>query len=211
MSFHSQDWLSSKSVRRKKVQKRSYEKKAHVCPPWLSWLLINPIRSISQNPKKTLQRFIRKGDTVLDAGCGPGYFTTVMAELVGENGLVIAADIQEWMLEKVRRRVKRAGLLRQVRLHLAQADRLNVPSDHVDFALAFWMAHEVPDKGRLFTEILGCLKPGGILLLAEPKTHINENNFRRIVEAAGKAGFISADPVPVRLSRAVIFHKPGNR
>jgi ubiquinone/menaquinone biosynthesis C-methylase UbiE len=133
-----------------------------------------------------------------------------MAELVGENGLVIAADIQEWMLEKVRRRVERAGLPRRVRLHLAQADRLNIPLDHVDFALAFWMAHEVPDKGRFFSEILVCLKPGGTLLLAEPRIHISENIFRGIVEAARKAGFNTAGPVPVRLSRAVIFHKPGN-
>lgn len=45
------------------------KKEAHVCPPWLARLLINPIRSLSQNPKKILQRFIREGDTVLDAGC----------------------------------------------------------------------------------------------------------------------------------------------
>jgi len=186
------------------------KKEAHVCPPWLAWLLINPIRSLSQNPKKTLQRFIRERDTVLDAGCGPGYFTTVMAELVGETGLVIAADIQEWMLKKIRKRIERAGLTGRVRLHLAQADRLNVPSDHVDFVLAFWMVHEVPDKSRFFSEILECLKPRGTLLFAEPKIHISENNFRGIVEAAGKAGFMMAGPVPVRLSRAVIFYKPGN-
>jgi ubiquinone/menaquinone biosynthesis C-methylase UbiE len=181
------------------------KKEAHICPPWLSWLLINPIRSLSQNPKKILQRFIREGDTVLDAGCGPGYFTTVMAELVGENGLVIAADIQEWMLDKVRNRVKRAGLSGRVRLHLAQADRLNIPSDHVDFAMAFWMAHEVSDKNTFFCEILGCLKKGGTLLLAEPRVHINEKTFHGIVEDAGKAGFITVGPVSVRLSRAMLF------
>ena len=131
-----------------------------------------------------------------------------MAKLVGENGLVIAADIQEWMLEKVRRRVEKAGLLGRVRLHLAQADRLNIPSDHVDFALVFWMAHEVPDKDRFFSEILACLKPGGILFLAEPKIHIGENDFRGIVEAAVNAGFITAGPVPVRFSRTMIFQKP---
>jgi len=197
-------------MRGKKVQKRTDEKRAHVCPPWLSWLLINPIRSLSQNPRKTLKRFIREGDTVLDAGCGPGYFTTVMAELVGKNGLVVAVDIQEWMLEKVRRRLERAGLPGRVQLHLAQSDRLNIPSDHVDFALVFWMAHEVPDKGRFFSEILVSLRPGGTMLLAEPKIHIRENDFRGIVEAARKAGFITAGPVRVRLSRAVIFHKPGS-
>jgi len=184
--------------------------KAHVCPPWLSWLLINPVRSLSQNPRKTLKRFVREGDTVLDAGCGPGYFTTAMAELVGEKGLVIATDIQEWMLEKVRRRAERAGLSRRVRLHLAQADRMNIPSDHVDFALAFWMAHEVPDRDRFFSEILASLRPGGTLLLAEPKIHIGGNDFWEIVEAARKAGLSAADSVPVPLSRAVVFHKPEN-
>jgi ubiquinone/menaquinone biosynthesis C-methylase UbiE len=186
-------------------------KEAHICPPWLSWLLINPIRNLSQNPKKLLLRLIREGDTVLDAGCGPGYFTTAMAELVGETGLVIAADIQEGMLKKVRRRLERAGFPGRVRLHLARVDRLNVPSDQVDFALAFWMAHEVPDIDGLFSDILECLKPGGILLLAEPRIHISENSFRRIVAAAGKAGFLTAGPVPVRFSRAMIFHKPAIR
>ncbi len=184
--------------------------KVHVCPPWLSWLLINPIRSLSQNPKNTLKRFIREGDTVLDAGCGPGHFTTAIAELVGEKGHVIATDIQEWMLEKARKRVKKAGLLGRVRLHLAQADRLNIPSDEVDFALVFWMAHEVPDKDRFFSEIRACLKPGGTLLLAEPKIHIGEEDFCKIVEVAQKAGFIATNPVRVRLSRAVVFYKPGN-
>lgn len=183
----------------------------HVCPPWLSWLLINPIRSLSQNPRKTLKRFIRGGDTVLDAGCGPGHFTTAMAELVGEKGLVIATDLQEWMLEKVRKRVKKAGLLGRVRPHLAQADRLNVPSDEVDFALVFWMAHEVPDKERFFSEIFACLKPGGTLLLAEPKIHIGKDDFYKIVEAIQKTGFIATHPVRIRLSRAVVFYKPGNR
>jgi len=27
------------------------KKEAHICPPWLAWLLINPIRILSQNPK----------------------------------------------------------------------------------------------------------------------------------------------------------------
>lgn len=189
----------------------SKKTKTHVCPPWLSWLLINPIRSLTQNPRNTLKRFIREGDTVLDAGCGPGYFTAAIAKLVGEKGLVIATDIQEWMLEKVRRRAEKAGLLGRVRLHLAQADRLNIPSDQVDFALVFWMAHEVPDKERFFSEILACLKPRGKFLLAEPKIHIGENDFYGIVGAARKAGFNAAETVSVPLSRAVVLYKPGNR
>lgn len=179
-----------------------------VCPPWLSWTLINPIRSLSQDPAKILRPFIKEGDTALDVGCGPGYFTTAMAELVGRNGHVIAVDIQAWMLERARRRLEKAGLSGRIRLHLARADRLDIPSDRVDFALAFWMAHEVPDKERLFSEILACLAPGGTLLMAEPRLHVHAKVFAAIAGAAIKAGFVSAGPVPVRFSRAALFRKP---
>ncbi len=180
----------------------------HVCPPWLSWTLINPVRSLSQDPAKILRPFVKEGDTALDVGCGPGYFTTAMAELVGGNGHVIATDIQGWMLERARRRLEKAGLSGRVRLRLARAGRLDVPSDRVDFALAFWVVHEVPDKERLFSEILACLAPGGTLLLAEPRIHVNAKAFAGIAGTAVKAGFVSADPVPIRFSRAELFRKP---
>lgn len=180
----------------------------HVCPPWMTWTLINPFRSLAQNPAKTLRPFIKDGDTVLDVGCGPGYFTTAMARLVGEHGLVIAADIQEGMLERARRRVKKAGLSERVRLHLARPDGLDVRSDRVNFALAFWMAHEVPDKERLFAEILACLVPGGSLLLVEPRIHVDAGAFAEIAGIVGRSGFVSAGPVSIRLSRAALFHKP---
>jgi ubiquinone/menaquinone biosynthesis C-methylase UbiE len=184
------------------------KKVEHVCPPWLSWTLVNPFRSLTQNPAKVLRPFVRPGNTVLDVGCGPGYFTTAMAKLVGENGLVIAADIQEWMLERVRRRVEKAGLLERVRPHLARPDSLDIPSDRVDFALAFWVVHEVPDKERLFSEILACLVPGGILLLVEPRLHVHAKAFAEIAGTATRVGFVSAGPAPIRFSRAVLLLKP---
>ena len=125
----------------------------------------------------------------------------------GRNGLVIATDIQEGMLERVRRRVEKAGLSERVRLHLARPDGLDVRSDRVDFALAFWMAHEVPDKERLFAEILACLAPGGTLLLVEPRMHVDAGSFAAIAGVAVRSGFVSAGPVSVRLSRAALLRK----
>ena len=171
-------------------------------------MLINPVRRLSQDPAKILRPFVKEGDTALDVGCGPGYFTTALAGLVGGAGVVISADIQGWMLERVRKRLEKAGLSGQVRLHLARADRLEVPSNRVDFALAFWMVHEVPDKERLFSEILACLVPGGTLLMVEPRLHVKATAFAETVGVAIKAGFVSAGSVPVRFSRAVLLRKP---
>jgi ubiquinone/menaquinone biosynthesis C-methylase UbiE len=176
----------------------------HVCPPWLSFLLINPFRKWAQNPKRILDPFLKRGDVALDAGCGPGYFTIAMAELVGEEGLVIAADIHAEMLERVRKRAEKDGLMSRIRLHLGQKDRLGV-KEIVDFVLAFWMVHEVPDQDRFFSEIRSSMKPDATFLLVEPKLHVPEKMFREIVETARIAGLFPWSEEKISLSRAVLF------
>lgn len=176
----------------------------HVCPPWLWFLLINPFRSWAQNPRKLLGSYVKKGYMALDAGCGPGYFTIAMADLVGEEGLVIAADIDAEMLERVRRRAEKAGVMSRIRLHLGQKDRLGI-KDKVDFALAFWTIHEVRDQDRFFNEIRSSMKPNATFLLVEPKLHVPENIFKGMVETALKAGLFPWSEEKISLSRAVLF------
>ena len=47
----------------------------HVCPWWLAYTFDNPLRRLVHNPEKMLQKFIKEGDTVVDIGCGMGYFS----------------------------------------------------------------------------------------------------------------------------------------
>jgi ubiquinone/menaquinone biosynthesis C-methylase UbiE len=176
----------------------------HVCPPWLSFLLINPFRRWAQNPKRILDPYLKRGDVALDAGCGPGYFTIAMADLVGEEGLVIAADIDAEMLERVRRRAEKAGLMSRIRLHLGQKDRLGV-KDKVDFVLAFWTVHEVRDQERFFSEIRSSMKPDATFLLVEPKLHVPEKMFKEMVEIALGAGLFPWSEEKIPLSRAMLF------
>jgi len=66
-----------------------------------------------------IRRFVRSGDQVIDATCGNGYDTLLLAELVGATGRVQAFDIQETALQATSERLSAAGYREQVELVLA--------------------------------------------------------------------------------------------
>jgi ubiquinone/menaquinone biosynthesis C-methylase UbiE len=178
----------------------------HVCPWWFAYSFDNPLRWLVHNPEKMLQEFIKEGSTVVDIGCGMGYFSIGMAKLVGAKGRVIAVDLQEKMLERVRHRAQQKGLLSRITLHKCSADKLGV-NEQADFALGFWMVHEVRNKDAFFNEIVTFLKPGARFLLVEPRMHVTETYFRKITDIAIKAGLKQCYEEKIGLSRALIFLK----
>ena len=81
-------------------------KNNRVCPVERAGSLDSRIRRWGQNPQKILGPYIEKGMTVLDIGCGPGFFSIDMAQMVGKSCRVITSDLQEGMLQKVRDKIK---------------------------------------------------------------------------------------------------------
>jgi len=160
-----------------------------VCPAEDAGWLSTPLRRLITHPARILGDLVGPGDTALDLGCGPGFFTLPLAEMVGDAGTVIAVDLQEAMLDKVRAAAEHKGLSPRIRLHLCEAGSLGLVGECVDFALAFWMVHEVPDQWRFFEETHDLLRSGARLLLAEPRGHVVKAAFARTVEAAEAAGF----------------------
>lgn len=69
------------------------------------------------------------------------------------------------------------------------------------------MLHEVPDQRRLLGEIHACLKPGGKLLLAEPKLHVSGKAFGETVAVAKELEFMPMEEPRVHGCRAVVFEK----
>ena len=126
--------------------------------------------------------------------------------MVGSSGRVIAADIQPAMLAKVQRWVAQSGVQDRVELHLCGPEHVGL-SAHVDFVLAFWMVHEVPNAAALFAEMHEALNPDGKLLLVEPKFHVGRRDFEKEVVAALEAKFTLLTRPSVRLSRAALFAK----
>jgi ubiquinone/menaquinone biosynthesis C-methylase UbiE len=177
-----------------------------VCPWWLCFIFDNPLRRFFQNPLRILSPYIQKGWTVLDVGPGMGYFSVPLAELVGESGRVIAADLQEKMLKAVYSRALKAGVEKRIILHKAQPDSIGV-NGPVDFCLAFWMVHEVPDKPRFIGQIASIVKPGGTFLMVEPKLHVSKSNFLAALRMAGEAGFQVVEQPKIFISNAALLKK----
>jgi ubiquinone/menaquinone biosynthesis C-methylase UbiE len=175
-----------------------------VCPWWLCATFDNPLRRLIQDPERILSGLVHPGETALDLGCGMGYFSIPLAQLVGPSGKVICVDLQEQMLAGVRRRAERAGVAERIQLHQAGPRGMGL-DETADFALAFWMLHEVPDQAVFLTEVRTCLKPGGRLLVVEPRMHVDGAAFERSVEVARGAGLLPVAWPAVALSRAVLL------
>lgn len=177
-----------------------------VCPWWMTYTFDNPLRKLVQNPSKILSPFVRSGMRVADVGCGMGYFTIPLAELVGPSGYVQAVDLQDQQLKRVRKRAEKAGVSERIDRTLVDEKSLKLKAP-LDFVLAFYMVHEVPSAEALFREVFGSLRSGGTLLVVEPPMHVNKRLFREEIEAAKKAGFTVSMEPKIVFGHAVLLRR----
>lgn len=178
-----------------------------VCPWWLGYFLLVPLRRLWQDPRRILSPYVTEGMTVLEPGPGMGFFTLELARLVGPAGRVVAVDIQPKMLAALRRRAARAGLEGRIETRLANASDLGVGdlAGKVGFALAFAVVHELPDSSSFFAEVAGALAPTGRLLLAEPRGHVSEGELEKTLEVAAAAGLRVTERPGIRSSRTALL------
>ena len=185
----------------------STDQKSHVCPAENAGWLTSSVRKLANNPRRILRGLVSQGDTAVDLGAGPGFFSLPLAEMVGETGRVIAVDVQEEMLAQLRIRAEKAGLASRIQLHHSSSDAIGV-ADRADFALAFYMLHEVPRKDSFLMEVHGILREGGRFLLVEPVGHVSKAQFAQTVELAKQVGFVPVAEPRVAFSRATLFSRP---
>lgn len=163
--------------------------KAHVCSHNHSIFLDNFIRRLFQNPTKITKGYINEGDTVIDLGCGSGFFTTDMATMVGKNGKVYAVDLQKEMLTKLVKKLERYNLKDRVVIHQCKAGSISLEKVGADFILAYYMVHETPDHKTFLKEVRSLLKPDGKFLMVEPPFHVSKKKFNQISQSAIEVGF----------------------
>jgi len=170
------------------------------------WLIDNPVRRMMHPPEKILGEIVEPGMTVVDTGCGTGFFTLALARLVGESGRVIAVDLQAEALARIEEKAEMAGVNQIIETWKCESDDIGKLPE-VDFALSFYMAHEVPDIDVFFARMAESVKPGGAMLLVEPYFHVSKQNFETEVLAASNAGFEPSGTPSVLFSHAVLMKK----
>ena len=175
----------------------------HTCPWWFGYSFDNPLRRFFHDPDVILGKLVQPGQTVVDVGCGLGYFSIALARIVGSRGKVIALDVQPQMIRRARHRADRLKLDERIEFLVCNANEPDI-KEPVDFVLAFWVVHEIENLEGFLSEVRSSLKPGGRLMIVEPKGHVTARRFKDMADSVLKNGFeISEGPV-VRFSRSVV-------
>ncbi len=182
----------------------SESQNGHVCPWWLAYTFDNPIRKLFQEPRKMLGPYVKIGMHVMDVGCGMGFFSIGMAKLIGDEGRVLSIDLQPKMLDTTAKRARRAGVDRHIELHQCTPDDLGI-DEEVDFILTFYMVHEVNDQSDFFTQLRSCLRPGGRILIAEPRFHVSRADFQKTIDIARSQGLQVCEQPSIRFSHTALL------
>ena len=140
---------------------------------------------------------IKKGQTVLDFGCGEGHYTIPAARVVGENGKVFALDKDKNTLDRLNKMLKHYNI-RNVKL-LNEKTKTSLKDNSVDVVLCYDVLHYSNKKERnvIYNEIHRVLKRKGILSVYPkhykkdyPLLELADLDLDEVVEELAKAGFI---------------------
>jgi SAM-dependent methyltransferase len=118
-----------------------------------------------RHPESVLRAIgIKQGDKVLDYGCGPGIFTIVCAQIIGNSGKVFALDVRARALEQVRNKATGTGI-KNIETILQTGDNISIPLPYssLDVVCIFDVMHDIKDKSGLMKEVYRVLKVDGFL------------------------------------------------
>lgn len=108
---------------------------------------------------------ITAGMSVLDLGSGAGDVALILADLVGPQGKVVGVDMNADILATARGRVDAAGWT-NVTFHPADLQRLDL-NETFDAVVGRWVLMYLPDPSEVLRNLLGYLRPGGIVAFQE--------------------------------------------
>jgi ubiquinone/menaquinone biosynthesis C-methylase UbiE len=147
----------------------------------------NLIRKLFEPPQRLVEPYVSNGQMVADLGCGPGYFTVALAELVGPQGRVFAVDSDEKAIRALKMKADGRGC-HNIEAHASSASDLSFIKDgSVDFVLANGLLCSMAPQQHesAVNEIRRILKPTGLAYLSvarDPWSYVSRAEWERILE-----------------------------
>jgi len=118
---------------------------------------------IFRDPVSTLESAgLAQGQSVLEIGCGPGFFTIPAARIVGNQGSVLSIDVNSVAIAHVKEKIAQSGL-DNVRAERLNASDTGLPDSSIDLAFVFGLPRAEGGFEPLWKEVKRVLRPGGIL------------------------------------------------
>ncbi len=138
-----------------------------------------------------------KGQTVLEVGCGPGHFTIPAANIVGNNGKIIAIDLNPFAIKKVQEKLSKQDIT-NVELKKIDAQETNLEDNSIDLIFVFGVLHYL-DLDKALPEFHRLLKQKGTLIVQKSR------KAKKVLLEAAKRGnlFKKKD----QKTRVIIFEK----
>jgi ubiquinone/menaquinone biosynthesis C-methylase UbiE len=161
-------------------------------PAFMSPFLDSRIRLFLQPPELILERSgVKTGIRVLDLGAGSGIYSFKVALSVGNDGQVIALDIQSDMLKIIKEKLKQPENKKITNIEVVNADAAKLPFDSFSFDVVIMVSvfQEFVDKLGVLKEVRRVLKNDGVLAISETLPDIDYYLPQTLKKIVSKAGF----------------------
>jgi len=159
--------------------------KGKIYPARAASHLLNPLRFLVQPPRRVIRQMnLSRDHLVLEVGCGPGWFSKVLAAAVPQGHLTIC-DLQQGMLEIASVRLNSFGNFTAV-----QSDARSMPfgDGQFDAILLSSVLGELPDKNRCLEECVRVLSPSGKVTVIETRRDSDFIPQQELIRLAQNAG-----------------------
>ncbi len=159
----------------------------------------DPGRDVWQKPDEVLHALgVLPGMTVADLGAGTGYFSVHLARSVGDNGRVLAIDVEPKLVDYMKERATKSHLAQFVPL-LAPADDPKLPAKGVDLVLIVDTWHHIDDRLHYLAKLAAGLKDGGRVAVVDFKKGdfpVGPPDAHKLTADAVTAEFLAAGWTP---------------
>ena len=176
-------------------------------PYLMRWFLFMPR---GPHSPRRLKRILRpqSGERILEVGSGVGIHALPVASALGPEGILDALDVQQEMLDEVKRRAARAGITNIV-TRQGDAQKLPYPDHTFDAIYLISVLGEIPDDSAALHECRRVLKPAGRLVIGEVFIDPDFISLPALKEKAKAAGFFFGYKAGLDIAYFAVFTSGG--